>query len=65
LPVALRLMKRSLDAFHSRAEHRIPLSSMAFSLYEKKVRDTKNARVVAAIVLARPDFAVTGDVPLR
>lgn len=35
------------------------------SLYEKKVRDRKDAPVLAAVVVARPDFAVTGDVALR
>jgi predicted nucleic acid-binding protein len=35
------------------------------SLYENKVRDTKDAPVLAAVVVAKPDFAVTGDLGLR
>ncbi len=57
-----------LTAFLSRAEHVVlPWREIeeSVSLHEKKVRDAKDAPVLAAVVVARPDFAVTGDVALR
>lgn len=57
-----------LTAFLSRAEHSVlPWREIeeSVSLHEKKVRDAKDAPVLAAVVVAKPDFAVTGDVALR
>jgi putative PIN family toxin of toxin-antitoxin system len=57
-----------LTALLSRAEHTVLTwkeIEESVSLHEKKVRDTKDAPVLAAVLAARPDFAVTGDVALR
>ena len=57
-----------LTAFLSRAEHSVlPWREIeeSVSLHEKNVRDTKDAPLLAAVVVARPDFAVTGDIALR
>lgn len=57
-----------LTAFLSRAEHAVlPWREIeeSVSLHEKNVRDTKDAPLLAAVVVARPDFAVTGDIALR
>jgi putative PIN family toxin of toxin-antitoxin system len=57
-----------LDAFLSRIQHTvIPWREIEqpVSLYKKKVRDTKDAPVLAAVVVAKPDFTVTGDLSLR
>jgi len=57
-----------LDVFLSRVEHTV-LSwkeiTQLVSFYEKKVRDKKAAPLLASVVAAKPDFAVTGDVALR
>lgn len=57
-----------LTAFLSRTEHVVlPWKEIeeSVSLHEKNVRDMKDAPVLAAVVVARPDFAVAGDVTLR
>jgi len=57
-----------LDAFLSRAECAVLASKQIeqrASLYERKVRDTKDAPLLASVVVAKPDFTVTGDVILR
>jgi putative PIN family toxin of toxin-antitoxin system len=56
-----------LDAFLSRTQHTVIRKEIeqSVSLYEKKVRDTKDAPVLAAVVVAKPDFIVTGDLGLR
>jgi predicted nucleic acid-binding protein len=57
-----------LDAFLSRTQHTvIPWKEIeqSISLYEKKLRDMKDAPVLAAVVVAKPDFIVTGDLGLR
>lgn len=35
------------------------------SVYRKFVRDKKDAPILASVVVAKPDFAVTGDLALR
>jgi len=57
-----------LDAFLSRAEHTVLPSKeieQSVSLHERRLRDTKDAPVLASVVVAKPDFTVTGDVALR
>lgn len=57
-----------LDAFLSRTEHTVLPSKeieQSVSLYEKRVRDGKDAAVLATVIVAKPDFTVTGDVVLR
>ena len=57
-----------LDAFLSRTQHTvIPWKEIeqSVSVYEKKLRDKKDAPVLAAVVVAKPDFMVTGDLSLR
>jgi putative PIN family toxin of toxin-antitoxin system len=57
-----------LNAFVSRTEHAILSSEeMAQSLpfAESRVRDAKDVPVLASVLVAEPDFAVTGDLALR
>ena len=57
-----------LDAFVSRTEHEILpseeiMQSVPFA--ENRVRDAKDAPVLASVLVAKPDFTVTGDLALR
>lgn len=57
-----------LDAFLTRVEHTVlPWNEIgpSASVYEKKVRDKKDAPLQASAVAAKPDFTVTGDAALR
>src|SRR3989304_7596206 len=57
-----------LDAFTSRTEHEVlPSTEIVESdaLAENAVRDSKDAPVLASFLVAKPDFAVTGDLALR
>lgn len=57
-----------LDAFLSRVEHTLLPSNeieQSVRLREKELRDRKHAPVLAAVVVAKPDFTVTGDAVLR
>ena len=57
-----------LDAFLTRVEHTVlpwkEIGQSAFA-YAKKVRDEKDAPLLASVIAAKPDFTVTGDVALR
>lgn len=57
-----------LDAFLSRVEHTV-LSwkqiEQHVSLCQRDVRDTKDAPVLASVVVAKPGFTITGDAILR
>ena len=57
-----------LDAFLTRVEYAVlPWKEIgqSASAYEKKVRDKKDAPILASVIAAKPDFIVTGDVALR
>lgn len=57
-----------LDVFLSRLEHTlIPWKAIEglLPLCEGKVRDKKDAPLLASAIVAKPDFTVTGDVALR
>jgi len=57
-----------LDAFISGTEHEVlPSTEIVESnaLAENAVRDSKDAPVLASVLVAKPDFAVTGDLALR
>ncbi len=57
-----------LDEFLLRAEHTLlPWKRFAQSIsqYQGAVRDAKDAAVLASTILAKPNFAVTGDKTLR
>lgn len=57
-----------LDAFLLRAEHSvIPWSRIEqdIPLHQREVRDAKDVAVLTSIILAKPNFAVTGDKTLR
>jgi putative PIN family toxin of toxin-antitoxin system len=57
-----------LDVFLLRAEHSIVLSSRIdqdIALHQGEVRDAKDAAVLTSTILAKPNFAVTGDKTLR
>lgn len=57
-----------LDAFLLRAEHTvIPWSRIEqeIHLHQGEVRDAKDAAVLTSAILAKPNFAVTGDKTLR
>ncbi len=57
-----------LDAFLLRTEHIIiPWSRIErdIPLHQKEVRDGKDAAVLTSTILAKPNFAVTGDKTLR
>ena len=57
-----------LDAFLLRAEHTVvPWSRIEqdIHLHQGEVRDAKDAAVLTSTILAKPNFAVTGDKTLR
>ena len=57
-----------LDASLARMKHKVLLweeIGQLSSVYEKKVRDRKDAPLLASVIVAKPDFTVTGDVALR
>jgi putative PIN family toxin of toxin-antitoxin system len=57
-----------LDAFLLRAEHTtVPWIQIEqhFPIYRGDVRDVKDVAVLASTILAKPNFAVTGDKTLR
>ncbi len=57
-----------LDAFLLHAEHTLlPWKRLEQSIseYQGAVRDAKDAAVLASTILAKPNFAVTGDKTLR
>jgi putative PIN family toxin of toxin-antitoxin system len=57
-----------LDLFLSRIEfEKVPVDSILLMsrIYENEVRDPKDATLYAAVILARPDYVVTGDKDLR
>lgn len=57
-----------LGAFVSRTEHEVlPSEEIVQSVpfAENRVRDAKDAPVLASVLVAKPDFTVTGDVALR
>ena len=57
-----------LDLFLSRIEfENVPVQSILSTsrTYEKEVSDPKDATLYAAVIIARPDYAVTGDKALR
>jgi len=57
-----------LDAFLTKVEHTVlPWKEIGQSApaYEKKVRDKKDAPLLASVITVKPDFTVTGDVALR
>lgn len=57
-----------LEVFLSRLEYTILLwkdIEQSILLYQGKVRDRKDAPLLASVVVGKPDFAVTGDLGLR
>ena len=57
-----------LDIFLQRAEHSVLPSSRIeqdIPLHQHEVRDAKDAAVLTSTILAKPNFAVTGDKTLR
>ena len=57
-----------LDAFLRRAEHTVvPWNRIEqdIPLHQGEVRDAKDAAVLTSTILAKPNFAVTGDRTLR
>lgn len=57
-----------LDVFLLRAEHSVVPSNLIeqdIALHQGEVRDAKDAAVLTSTILAKPNFAVTGDKTLR
>jgi putative PIN family toxin of toxin-antitoxin system len=57
-----------LDAFLSKTEHQV-LPSKKIELWvplaKNGVRDSKDVPVLASVLVAKPDFTITGDIALR
>jgi len=57
-----------LGAFVSRTEHEILAPeeiTQSVPFAENRVRDAKDAPVLASVLVAKPDFTITGDLALR